>query len=482
MFVRTLVIAGVFVISATAWSAESTESGETVRLVLTPAVEPVPALRYQLLPSFVAQRSGNAAVRYLRVATHYRPKDEVNETVSQALAKPLAEFAATTDDADLQSVLKNDVFAELQRAARLDRCEWELPLREQMAFAVLLPELQEMRRLARYIALRARRDVVDGNFDAAVERLQIGYAMARHTSAGPTLIHGLVGVAMAQTMNLVLLDLSQSPGAPSLYWAVSAQPRPFIDPRPGLVGEMSAVELSFPTLFRRTEAEPRTTEEWTTDAQRFLRELSSLVGQFESTSGSEPSLVAVLTFVGVMAKIALRRDELRAELVDYGLPKGTVEKMSDPQLCLELCGRQYTQLRDDQFRWMMLPYHEGRAGLEAAEKRLLDTRERGRELIPLASVILPAVGQVRHSHARSERRIDALRIIEALRLHAAKHDGRLPASLADVDVVPIPPLDVVTGQPFRYSLNNGTARLELPEESRRQGTPLVYEITIAAGK
>lgn len=482
MFVRLLVIASVFIASTVARAAESTERGETVRLVLTPAVEPVPALRYQLLPSFVEQRSGNAAVRYLRIAAHFRPQEETNDKITKALAKPLAEFAAATDEAELQSVLNNSVFDELQRAARLDRCEWELPLREQMAFAVLLPEVQEMRRLARYVALRARRDVVDGNFDAAVRRLQTGYAIARHTSSGPTLIHGLVGAAIAQTMHPVLLDLAQSPEAPSLYWAGSTLPRPFIDPRPGLVGEMSAVELSFPSLFPAAGSQPRTTDEWTAETQRFLSELAALAGQVDAGPDSEKPWIATLTFVGLMAKVALRREAIRTELTGYGVPQDAVHKMSDPQLLLELCGRQYTELRDDQFRWMMLPYHEGRAGLEGAERRLLAAKERGRELIPLASLILPAVGQVRHSHARSERRMDAFRIVEALRLHAAKHDGRLPASLADVDVVPIPPLDAVAGQPFRYTLDGRTARLELPEESRRGGPALVYEITIAAGK
>lgn len=459
-------------------AAEPAPSGQVIRLAITPAVEPVPALRYQLLPTFVEQRPGNAAVRYLRVAAQYRPADEVNSKIADMLAKPLAEFAKAAEDADVKALLERDVFVELQRAARLDRCEWELPFREQFAFAILLPELQEMRRLARYVALRARRDVVDGNFDAAVERLKIGYAMARHTAAAPTLVNGLVGASIAQMMNQVLLDMAQSPDAPSLYWAVAFQPRPFIDPRPGLLGEMASPELSFPAFF--PPAENRTTEEWTKHVQRLLQELSSVADMFSANADSKQSVGNTLAFVGIMAKVVFRREELRAALVRYGLSEAEVKRMSDPQLFVEYGSRQFRELRDDQFRWWLLPYHESRAGLEAAEQRLREEQQAGREVIPLASLLLPAVNSVRHSYAKSERRLDALRIVEALRFYAGKHDGQLPKSLADVTEAPIPPLDLVTGKPFRYTLGGETARLELPEEGNFDKlNTTTYEITIA---
>ena len=47
--------------------------------------------------------------------------------------------------------------------------------------------------------------------------------------------------------------------------------------------------------------------------------------------------------------------------------------------------------------------------------------------------------------------------LEALRLHAAEHDGKLPANLPDVTV----PLsdDPFTGKPFHYVLDGNTAHL-----------------------
>ena len=157
--------------------------------------------------------------------------------------------------------------------------------------------------------------------------------------------------------------------------------------------------------------------------------------------------------------------------------------MNDAQLFVEFSRLKYEDLRDDMFRWMLLPYPEARRGIEAAEQRLAKAKAGGgddQEIIPFAALLLPAVAQVSKSYARGERRLDVLRIVEGLRLHAAKNDGRLPKSLADVQIVPLPQVDAVTGRPFEYVLKNDMTVLTLPEE-RGTGSKdaLTYEITIA---
>jgi hypothetical protein len=72
-----------------------------------------------------------------------------------------------------------------------------------------------------------------------------------------------------------------------------------------------------------------------------------------------------------------------------------------------------------------------------------------------------------------------LRIIEALRLHVGKHDGKLPKSLDDLTAVPVPKLDVLTGKPLDYELIGETVRLTLPDENSATGSPLIYEISVA---
>jgi hypothetical protein len=61
---------------------------------------------------------------------------------------------------------------------------------------------------------------------------------------------------------------------------------------------------------------------------------------------------------------------------------------------------------------------------------------------------------------RLERRVDALRCVEAIRLYAAAH-GKLPASLKDISEVPIP-TDPVSRQPFEYAVRGDRVTFHSP--------------------
>lgn len=451
----------------------------TVRLTITPTVEPLPALKYQLLPKYIDRRPGNAALRYAKSMLDYRPEAKVDVQIDGWLKLPFAEFTKRETLDAVRTVSSASVVDDLRSAAKLESCDWELPIREQMVFAIKLPEVQEMRRMGRYVALRARLALAERKFGDAVETLGVGYAMARHVSQGPTLINGLVGVAVAAQMDRVLLDFAQVSGAPSLYWALTFQPHPLVDPRPGLEAEMVALQLSFPSL----AAAERSDEEWKVIAQRLVKDFSQMAHLFSSESQPIPTWKAMLGHVALMTQVVARGESLRAFLVRCGLERKSVEKMSDAQLFIEFSRLKYEDLRDDMFRWIMLPYPEARRGIEAAEQRLFKAKNgngEDAEILPFATLLLPAIATVSRSYAKGERRSDVLRIVEGLRLHAAKNDGRLPKSLADVQIVPLPKVDAVTGRPFEFSLKNDMAVLTLPEE-RGTGSKdaLTYEITVA---
>lgn len=484
LFIVTVVL-GVHVAQASA------ADEATVRLAITPAVEPLPALKYQLLPKFIDRRPGNAALRYTKAMLDYRPEAKIDTQVDAWLKLPFAEFAKReTIDAIRNShdtyktfeVVRTAnvtyIIDDLRAAARLESCDWELPIREQMVFAIKLPEVQEMRRMARYVALRARLELAEGKFVEAVETLGVGYAMARHVSQGPTLINGLVGVSVAAMMDRVVLDFAQAPDAPSLYWALTFQPRPLVDPRPGLEMEMTSLLLSFPTL---REAE-RTDEEWKIASQALVKEFAQTAGTLASDEQPAEWVAKIMVQMTLMTQVAARRHEMRTFVVRCGLDARSVERMGDAQLFVVFSRLKYEDLRDDMFRWTTLPYPVARGGIEAAERRLAKAKAGGedQEIIPFAALLLPAVAQVSKTYARGERRLDVLRIVEGLRLHAAKNEGRLPKSLDDVTIVPLPKLDSVTGRPFEYVLKNDLALLTLPEE-RGTGSKeaLTYEITVA---
>ena len=72
-----------------------------------------------------------------------------------------------------------------------------------------------------------------------------------------------------------------------------------------------------------------------------------------------------------------------------------------------------------------------------------------------------------------------LRHVEALRLHAAGHDGKFPAKLSEISV-PLPD-DPFTGKPFRYEVMGNTAHLRgspPPGEEKDPEFNIHYEITL----
>src|SRR5207248_6489045 len=88
-------------------------------------------------------------------------------------------------------------FRALDRAARCDRCEWELG-RTATAAGLMdtLPEVQRYREMTRFNYLRARLDLAENDFDGAARALQSGLRLGKDVAEGPTLIHMLVGVAL----------------------------------------------------------------------------------------------------------------------------------------------------------------------------------------------------------------------------------------------------------------------------------------------
>ena len=145
--------------------------------------------------------------------------------------------------------------------------------------------------------------------------------------------------------------------------------------------------------------------------------------------------------------------------------------------------RNYQRFGDDFEKIWYVPFWESRKRAEQIEQSArqiprLMSGVADREIIPMVSLLLPALQAGRAAQVRMDRDIAALRIIEALRMYAADNDGNLPSKLDDIKQVNIP-LNPATGKPFVYRLEGETAILDLPLSDGIPNHGRKYEIQIA---
>lgn len=421
------------------------------KLTVHPAPEPVPALKYQLLPDLLEREPGNAAVLYNRVLIQL--VEQLDDETSEKLTKWAGDEVALEDlpVAELRETLKpfEAILGELAIAARRDSCQWDFPFRDgQSPFAIVLPELQQQRQLTRILVLNIRLAIHEGRIDDAIEMLKTGFAFARHVGAGPTLIHGLVGSAMSSLLTDEVEELLQQAGSPNLYWALAAMPRPLIDLRRGLETERHVLDLWMPDLLELDSAG--------NDPVVWEKKLAQIVkGIRDATGETEPEV----GYRAVLTGLALKG---YPQAADYMISKGYTEQdvasMHAARVLMVYTVDMYRKYRDGSFKWFCLPYAETREGMAKCEQQFKG-EIRGQEVFPVASMLLPAIGGAKLAVARHDRGLEIIRMVEAIRMHAATHGGRLPSGLDEITDVPVVS-DPMWGRPFQVSREGDAVVIE----------------------
>jgi hypothetical protein len=445
---------------------------QTIRLTVAAAAAPVPALEYQLLPDIRDSHPGNAALLYQRAHS----PDWFSSFRRHADYLKVADWVELPSDKlpwdRVKSLLPQNVLKEVDLAARREYCDWELTDRiRQDGFEVLIPDFQGFREYAMLLALRARLEVHEGRLDKAIYTCQTGLALSRHTAQAPTLVTGLVGMAIANTMLGQVEGLIEQGGSPNLYWALTDLPRPFFHLRRCFQGERIAVDAALLPRIGAALRDPTAAPLTTTELQAINRKLLEFA--------PEKNEFATLGLAVLAAKVYPQAKQF---LLKRGFTAVQVDALPVVQVAYMYALAQYYRHFDNMVKWVQLPYWQARPGLLQAERELKSSKARFLETggIPLAELLLPAAQRVVLTRARLDRRIAALRCVEALRLYAAAHEGRLPAELSDVQDVPVP-IDPITGKSFQYRLEGSAAVLFAPPsegEPAAQGNSLRYEITL----
>jgi hypothetical protein len=410
-------------------------------LDVQPAAAPVPALKYQLLPELSEMNPGNAIPAYLRCfgeQQNFFFKKESSDERERLINCPLT---------DLKSELKSyggSALRQADHAARLEYADWNLlPQLRREGYWMLLPEIQQMRTLSKALVVRCRAEVADKDFPAAVRTLKTIFAFARHMGEHPTMITSLVGAAIAQSGVNVLEELIQQPGAPNMYWALATLPTQLVDMRKAVSGDRMMAEFGLGPL-----SDPQRV--WTADdipvAMQKGKELASI------SELSEEDRKVVGPWIEERLKDEAWLTAARKYLTENGYPTDKVAKYSPEQVLYSKLLFRGNIYRDEALKWMNMPYWQAQAFLGDLDKGPADMEEK------LARITGVAIPNVRAAHARLEQRLALLRVVEAIRLEAAKNGGKLPAGLTELHL-PLP-VDPVTGKSFAYKLDGMTAVLE----------------------
>jgi hypothetical protein len=459
-----------FVALAAAPAAARAQAPEPVRLTLHPAAPVSPALRYRLLPELIEQKPGNAAEHYKKAVPLLKITADDSKQLEEWEKLPLDRLPC--EEARRLLAGYKEALDLIDRGARCEYCDWGLTERLRLSgVAALLPELQPMRESARLLAMRARVEIAEGKFDQAVRTLRTGLALARHVGESATLISCLVGNAIANVMANEIDRFVQQPGAPNLYWPLTDLPRPLLDLRPALEGERVMAYGTFPGMadvLADRNAGPLSEEK---------------VSQFSKTFFALEDNKPLRLKVTLTLRMQRRHEAAKRALVAAGRPRELVEKMPHVQVAVMDSMLQYDRLYEEALKWQTFPYAESLPHLrqrEEREKAEMKATE-GVPVLNLAGLLLPAIRKVYAARARIDRKYATLRCVEAVRLYAAAHGGKLPPTLGDVKEVPVPD-NPMTGKPFEYKITgDGKATLSGPPaagDERNAGGPLVYELTI----
>ena len=476
-YVSTLFIIATALAPLSLCAQAPAEPPKTVKITLHPMAAPRPVLKYQLLPHFLDRRPGNAAVLWNRIPAErtafftelYKEGgdwDKFEAWMQIPLGDPREKQLRSKIDRTLGD---SQLFRDMDRAARFESCDWQFPIREGNPIAMLIPEVQQTRTFSRLLAAKARLEIAEGRYGQAVETMQTCFSLARHVAKGQTLVNGLVGIAIAGNMTNQIEQWVQRPDAPNLYWALTTLPRPLVDLGPAFEAESSFFDLQFPGL-RDLETKDADAEQWRALLEKTVAGWMEIVPMTGGNGAVFPAHRTMITAFAVQAYPVARQ-----YLIDHGRSAAEVDAMPVAKAVLLCAVETFHVLADEEFKLMLLPYQEAEPFFDGIDRELKKTRGELSEVIPFATLLLPALKAAKSSEARMGLIVARLRIFEALRIYAAGHDGKLPDRLDEITELPIPrnPFDDL---PFDYHRDGNHAVLDCRHGP--PGMPWRYEITM----
>ena len=261
-----------------------------IRLKVYPKAAPLPALKHRLVPAPEERTNGNAAPAYLKAMGFVEQNNarmELTKLEREWYEKATPEQQSNVDyppynwskippnQLPLDQVERYLHLISFQEpmlydaARRKNYSQYRAMERESNPIGYLLPEVQQMRDLARKQIVRCRFAIAQNRTDDAVEIIGQMMAMANHVGQDEFIVSCLVGVAIQGLATTEGLYLSQQESTPNLYWAIAACPQPIIDVSNAIKTERSLLKRQFPSL-NEVDETVRPKEYWSDFVKRIL--------------------------------------------------------------------------------------------------------------------------------------------------------------------------------------------------------------------
>lgn len=411
---------------------------------ITPRAIETPLLKYRFVPREDELKPGNAVPILLRLPWEQRTW---MEKVYPNLHK-WDEVSLTDPKWKDYSDISPRFFDEMKRAAYRREAIWEYPIGEVPAGMILLPDVQGLRAfLGIGLSSKAKYHLSKGELNEAFDVIKVGISNSRHLATTPFVVTQLVAASIQRTMFDRTVDLISQPQSPNLYWGLTTIPKGILSLDRTADFEGQVLVLTFP--FIKELDKPRTNEEW---KKLFDQQLNHLADTMEMiVPRGEDKKKKAFAHAEEVARKELPK------LLGY-----TPEKIA--QMTME----------EVVLRWFVTNHQNLDARYNAY--MVLAPREAIPQLLKLNLDCSDFYSHMNSSFIdffknplfnyltlhTNYRRIQTIRVIEAVRHYAGTHGGKFPDKLENITDIPVP-LDPLTDKPFVWKLEGNLATLSPPQ-------------------
>jgi len=411
-------------------------------LVITPAAEPEPALRYRFWPLPMEQKSVNAMGLLSRAQMMVMEAQATQGTGDQRAAVvenydrwfgPWQPEYANQIKEYLNSYA--DALGEMDRAAVLMEVDYPLATDDMTIkkyVSLLLPEVQRNREIARLLALRAKVEMNEARWDDLQRSIRSLYRLADMVGrTNESLINRLVAYAVLGMTDGIVREASSIAGAPNFYWALAMVPESVFDVREVLIAEaflMSRAMSSLSNLPKTPIGRER--------AEVLLLEMMNQLGEVVSSSGlialRDEAATGLLGGVLVVALAEPARRYLREQSA-WG---AQADELSTAEVVLRATALDLERTTDKFVKWMLLPTSLRGSNLHRTEETLRGITNLKEMISPvslMAGLLMPAAVAANTAGMRAIQAHYESATLQALRAHAAVH-GELPTTLKEIEL------------------------------------------------